>query len=56
MTELRTHLNKNQKCLNDITQEKGVSNWLAPYLISNQDYDLNRQGLWDCVRFHHDLV
>ena len=41
LTELRTQLNENQKRLNDITQEKRVSNRLRAYLISNQVYDLN---------------
>ena len=49
MTELRTQLNDNQERLNSITQEKGVSNWLKAYPISNQGYDLNKQQFWDCV-------
>ena len=43
MAELRTQLNENQKRLNDITQVKGVSNWLKAYPISYQGYDLNKQ-------------
>ena len=43
MTELRTQLNENQKSLNDITQAKGVLNWLKAYPISYQGYDLNKQ-------------
>ena len=35
LTELRTQLDENQKYLNDITQEKGVSNWLKAYPISD---------------------
>ena len=53
MTELRTQLNENQKRLNDITQEKGVSNWLKTYPISDQGYGLNKQQFWDCVRLGH---
>ena len=49
LTELRTQLNENQKPLNDITQEKAVSNWLKAYPISDQGYDLNKQQFWDCV-------
>ena len=53
MSELRTQLDENQKCLNDITHEKGVSNWLTAYPISDQGYDLNKQQFWDCVRLHY---
>ena len=38
MTKLRTQLDENQKHLNNITQEKGVSNWLKAYPISDQGY------------------
>ena len=41
-TELRTQLDENQKRLNNITQEKGVSNWLKAYPISDQVYDLSK--------------
>ena len=53
MTELRTQLDENQKCLNDITHEKEVSNWLKAYPISDQGYDLNKQQFWDRVRLHY---
>ena len=53
MTELRTQLNENQKRLNDITQEKGVSNWLKAYPISDQGCDLNKQQFWDSVRLRY---
>ena len=43
MTKLRTQLDENQKHLNNITQEKGVSNWLKAYPISDQGYDFNKQ-------------
>ena len=49
MTKLRTQLDENQKHLNNITQEKGVSNWLKAYPISDQGYDLNKQQFWSCV-------
>ena len=47
LTELQTQLD--EKCLNKITQEKRVSNWLKAYPISDQGYDLNKQQFWDCV-------
>ena len=53
MTELRTQLDESQKRLNDITQEKGVLNWLKTYPVSDQGYDLNKQQFWDCVRLHY---
>ena len=53
MTELRTLLDENQKRLNDITQENGVSNWLKAYPISDQGYDLNNQQFLDCVCLHY---
>ena len=53
MTELRTQLDENQKCLNDITHEKEVSNWLKAYPISDQGYDLNKLQFWDRVRLHY---
>ena len=53
LTELRTQLDEKQKHLNDITQEKGVSNWLKAYPISDQGYDLNKQQFWDCVHLRY---
>ena len=55
LTKLQTHLNENRKCLNDITQEKRVSNWLTAYPISDQGYDLNKQQYWECVRLRNWL-
>ena len=49
LTELRTQLDEIQRRLNDVTQEKGVSNWLKAYPISDQGYDLNKQQFWSCV-------
>ena len=39
LIKLRTHLNENQKHLNDKSQVKGVSNWLKTCLISDQVHD-----------------
>ena len=49
LTKLQTRPNKNQKRLNDIAQEKRVSNWLKVYPISDKGYDLNNYQFWDCV-------
>ena len=43
LTKLWTQLDENQKRFNDITQEKGVSNWLKVYPISDEGYNLNKQ-------------
>ena len=53
MIKSLTQLNENQKRLNDITQKKGVSNWLKAHPISDQRYDLNKQQFWDCVRLRY---
>ena len=53
LTELRNQLDEKQKHLNDITQEKRVSNCLKAYPISDQGYDLNKQQFWDCVHLRY---
>ena len=57
MIKLRTHLNENRTPTNHITQEKGASNWLTAYCISDQGYDLNIQQFWDslCLRYEMRL-
>ena len=54
MTELRTQLDENQKQLNDITQEKGLPNWLKVWPINDRGYDPNKQLFLDCVRLRYD--
>ena len=54
MTELRTQLDENQKHLNDITQEKGLPNWLKAWPIIDRGYDPNKQLFLDCVRLRYD--
>ena len=49
MTELGIQLDENQRHLSNIAQEKGVSNCLKAYPISDQEYHLNKQQFWDCV-------
>ena len=49
LTELGIQLDENQRPLSGITQEKGVSNCLKAYPISDQEYHLNKQQFWDCV-------
>ena len=53
LAELQTQLDENQKRLNNITPERGVSNRLKAYPISDQRYDLNKQLFWDCVRLRN---
>ena len=49
LTELGIQLDENQRHLSNIAQEKGVSNCLKAYPISDQEYHLNKQQFWDCV-------
>ena len=53
MTELRTQLNENQKHINEVTQEKGISDLLKVYPISDEGSDFNKQQFWDCVRLRY---
>ena len=53
LVEIKRRLTENENRLNDITQEKGASNWLAAYPISDQGYDLNKQQFWDSIRLRY---
>ena len=51
LTHLQNRINDNEKCLNTITQEKGVSNWYqVSYPISDQGFNPRRQKFWDSLR------
>ena len=43
LNELRNNMSDSQIRLNNVSQEKGVSNWLTPYPISEHGFDLNKQ-------------
>ena len=43
LNELRNNMSDSQVRLNNVSQEKGVSNWLTPYPISEHGFDLNKQ-------------
>ena len=53
LTELRTQLNENQKHINEVTQEKEISDLLKVYPISDEGSDFNKQQFWDCVRLRY---
>ena len=53
LVEIKRRLTENENRLNDITQEKCASNWLAAYPISDQGYDLNKQQFWDSIRLRY---
>ena len=53
LNEIKRCLSENDNRLNDISQEKGASNWLAAYPISDQGYDLNKQQFWDSIRLRY---
>ena len=50
-------MSENLKRFNDISEEKGVSNWLTAYPILEHGFDLNKQQFWDClhIRYGWDL-
>ena len=51
LTRLQNRINDNEKCLNTITQEKGVSNWYqTSYTISDQGFNPSKQKFWDSLR------
>lgn len=39
--------------LSKISQEKGVSNWLTSYHISEHEFDLNKKQFWDGIRIRY---
>ena len=44
---------KNNKRLNDICNEKRASNWLTVLPLSDHDFDLNKQQVWDALRLRY---
>ena len=50
--ENQLNMSEKLKRLNDISKEKGVSNWLTAYPILEHGFDLNKQQFWDCLHIH----
>ena len=48
-------MSESQIRLNNISQEKGVSNYLTSYSISEYGFDLNKQQFWDRIRLRYGL-
>ena len=50
---LRIDMNEQQKRINNINQEKGVSNWLTILPLVEHGFDFNKQQFWDCIRLRY---
>ena len=50
---LEESFTKDQKRLNEINWEKGVSNWLLVILMVENGFDLTKQQFWDSVRLRY---
>ena len=46
-------MNNEQRRLNEINREKGVSNWLTVLPIAENGFNLNKQQFWDCIRLRY---
>ena len=46
-------MTEKQKRLNDVSQEKGVSNWLTALPLLEHCFDLNKQQFWDCIHIRY---
>ena len=53
LTKLQNRMNDNEKRLNTVTHEKGVSNWLTSYPISDHGFDLTKQQFCDSLRIRY---
>ena len=50
---VRNVMNNEQRRLNEINREKGVSNWLTVLPIAENGFNLNKQQFWDCIRLRY---
>ena len=53
LESVRNEMNEEQRRLNEINREKGVSNWLTVLPIAENGFNLNKQQFWDCVRLRY---
>ena len=51
--DIRTKMTEKQIRINDIYQEKGVSNWLNVLPLKDQGFYLNKQEFWDAIRLRY---
>ena len=53
LNNLKQTMNKEQQRLNEINQEKGVSNWLLVLPMIENGFDLTKQQFWDGIRLRY---
>jgi len=53
LDDILLHLNTQQKRLNEIAREKGVSNWLNAYPIKEYGFDLTKEQFWDSINIRY---
>ena len=53
LEEIRTVMNDQQRCLNDINREDGSSSWLTTIPLKDEGYILNKQLFWDLLRIRY---
>ena len=53
LESVRNEMNNEQRQLNEINREKGVSNWLAVLPIAENGFNLSKQQFWDCIRLRY---
>ena len=52
--KLRSTLSDEQKRLNELNREQGALRWLTTIPVSEGNYDLTKQLLWDLIRTRFD--
>jgi len=53
LDDILLRLNTQQKRLNEIAREKGVSNWLNAYPIKEYGFDLTKEQFWDSINIRY---
>ena len=53
LQKLGSTLGDEQKCLNELNREQGVSSWLTTIPLSEEGYDLTKQLFWDLIRIRY---
>ena len=49
----RQHMSEKHLKINNINQQKGVSNWLSVLPLSEHGFVLNKQEFWDAIRLRY---
>ena len=53
LQKLRSILSDEQKRLNELNREQGVSSWVTTIPLSEEGYDLTKQLFWDLIRIRY---